>query len=238
VKNSAQHLIKIPAARECRILERLNKFVVKIVVDETENLAFLQNTGRLQQYIERGRPGFCIPITKPKRLRYRLFAVRDNGFCAILDTLLQAKSFESALERNLIPWLTGYRIAKRDVRVDHVRLDYLVKRDTDECFLELKSAIHRLDGYASYPDCPSIRAFKQLEAMLRLVNGGATVFLIFVAAVPDVVGFKLNNRADPKLCGLIRKAAEVGVNIKGISISYDPNTSSITLLDHDIPIEI
>ncbi len=238
MKSSAQHLIKIPAASECKILERLNKFIVKIEIDETEDLAFLQNTGRLQQYIERGRMGFCIPIKKPKRLRYRLFAVRDNSLCAVLDTLLQAKSFESALKKNFIPWLIGYQITKRDVRINHVRADYLVERKSDKCFLELKSAILRLDGCASYPDCPSTRAFRQLKAMLKLVKSGATVFLIFVAAVPNVIGFKLNHHADPRLCSLIKKAAEEGVNIKGISIGYDPDSSSIALLDYDLPIEI
>ncbi len=234
----SRRLITVPAATECRILERLNKFVVRIKIGGSEELAFLQNTGRLREYVKRDKIGFCAPIEKPKKLRYRLFAVKDHGGGALIDTLLQARAFERAVERNFIPWLSGYEILRREARIGGTRIDYLLRRKHEEAVLEVKSAVSRLDGYASYPDCPSVRARKQLKAILEWVKMGGKAFLVFVASIPNVRGFRPNHEVDPGLCDLIRECWRAGVEVRGVAMIYDPKSSTILLLDPSIPIKL
>ena len=62
----SRRLITVPAATECRILERLNKFVVRIEIGESEELAFLQNTGRLREYVKRERSDFALRSRIPR----------------------------------------------------------------------------------------------------------------------------------------------------------------------------
>lgn len=231
-------LLIIQDAEECRILERLNRFTVRVEVDGRGELAYLQNTGRLLDHVRRGRRGFCTPIRGSGKLARRLFAVDEGDLAAIVDTSLQEKAFEEAVGRGLIPWLRGHRIAGRNVRVSGSRIDYLMRGGLGEAYVELKSAVLRLGEHASYPDCPSRRARGQVAEMLGLIGRGARAILVFVAALPRIKGFKLNYEADPRLCSLISEAHRLGLEIRGIQLAYDPRSSSIILLDEDLPIEI
>lgn len=238
MKYRGTELIEVGEAIRCKIIKRLNKFVVRMSINGREDLAFVQNTGRLQQYLQKGRTGYCMRIEKPKKLAYRLFAVDDGHYASIIDTSLQERSFEKALEKELLSWLRGYRVEKRNTFIFGSRIDYLLRRGSDEAFLELKSAVMRLGIYAAYPDCPSARAIKQLESLKRLAIEGKRAFLVFIAAVPGVCGFKLNYEADPKLCNLIREAASQGVFVRSFSIAYSPINSTVTFLDDHLPMKI
>lgn len=231
-------LLALRGVEECLILERVNRFTVRVEIEGQEELAFLQNTGRLLEYIVRGRGGFCAPITRPRKLGKRLFAISEDEFAAVVDTYLQSKAFEEAVNRDLIPWLRGYWILRRNTPLARTRMDYVMACESGDLILELKSATLRLGDYASYPDCPSTRAIKQVKEMMKLIERGTRAIITFIAALPSIRGFKLNYEADPILCNLIVRAHDAGLGIRGIQIAYEPSSSSIILLDPDIPIEI
>ncbi len=237
-KSEGYSLLPLRGVGECLILERVNRFTVKVEIEGREGLAFLQNTGRLLGYIVRGRTGFCVPVASPKKLGRRLFAIHDNGLAAVVDTLLHSKVFEEAVSHGLICWLEGYRILRRDVPLANSRIDYLMTGGGGDALVELKSAVLRLGYYASYPDCPSSRAVRQVTDLLKLVEHGARAILVFIAAIPYIRGFKLNYEADPVLCDLIVRAHGAGLEVKGVQIAYEPVSSSIILLNPDLPIEI
>jgi sugar fermentation stimulation protein A len=101
-----QEYPRIPTLRgveECVILERLNRFTVRVEIGGWERLVFLQNTGRLLEYMVRGRRGFCIPVKRLRKLSRRLFAILEDDLAAIVDTYLQARAFEEAVGQDLIP---------------------------------------------------------------------------------------------------------------------------------------
>jgi len=231
-------LLVLRGVEECLILERLNRFTIRVKIDDQEDLVFLQNTGRLLEYIVRGRRGFCAPTARPEKLRRRLFAIPEDGLAAVVDTYLQSRAFEEAVNRGLIPWLEGYQISRRNIPLAGARIDYLMSREGADLILELKSAALRLGDYASYPDCPSTRAVKQVGEMMGLVERGARAIIAFIAAIPNIRGFKLNYEADPALCSLIARAHAAGLEVRGVQMAYEPESSSIILLNPDLAIEI
>jgi len=220
------------------ILERLNRFTVMVEVGGRESLAFLQNTGRLLEYVVRGRRGFCIPVKRPGKLPRRLFAILEDDLAAIVDTHLQSRAFEEAVKQGLVPWLRDCRILRRDIPLAGTRIDYLVSCELGDMLLELKSAVLRLGNHASYPDCPSSRAVRQVKGMLEHIERGGRAVILFIAALPHVRGFKLNHEADPALCEFITRAHEAGLEVRAVQMAYEPTGSSIILLNSDLPIEI
>lgn len=48
-------LFRIENPQECRIIERLNRFVVKIEVKGNNHPAYINNTGRLYELLVNGR---------------------------------------------------------------------------------------------------------------------------------------------------------------------------------------
>jgi sugar fermentation stimulation protein A len=230
-------LINVSGVSRCTILERINRFTVEITHDGGKTRAYLCNTGRLSDYLKRGREGFCTTQAGGK-LPLRLFAVLDVGGAAIVDTQLQMKAFEQAAMLRLIPWLSGWEIAKRNVRLLGSTIDYLFKADGSSLFLEVKSAVLRGDGYALYPDCPSPRGQRHIEALTRHAEAGGMAGVSFIAAIPEALGFKPYREGDPRIAELLKKAAASGVAIRALSMHFDPEESAVCLDSPSLPVEI
>ena len=238
--NKREHpiLLKLRSVKSCKIIRRINRFVVEIIVDNRRDFAHINNTGRLQEYLIKGKEGFCLKFEKPKKTKYRLFSIAVNEYGALIDTWIQGKAFEKALDLELIPWLHGYKIIKRNVKLNNSMIDYLIKRGDAETYLELKSAVQRIDRYASYPDAPSIRARRQLRDLIRLVENGGKAIILFIVGLRDVEAFKPNKEIDPKIHQLLLKGSQIGLKIKAIGIYYDPKGSTIKLWNPDMKIVI
>ncbi len=56
----------------CSIKERVNRFTVKIKIDEKEDYALLTNTGRLKDIIFEGNKAMCIERNNIKKLINRI----------------------------------------------------------------------------------------------------------------------------------------------------------------------
>lgn len=232
-------LARIDSPIVCRIVRRLNRFVVLVSVDGKLVKAYLSNTGRLRDYLIEGRLAYA-SIASPNRMTtYNLFAIDEDGLAALIDTRLQTKSFEEALNRGLIPWLDGFRIFKRNVRLRSSLIDYLLKLDDKMMYLEVKSAVIRIDrSIASYPDCPSIRGRRHVEDLISASSMGLNCVILFLASLPYVDRFKPNSSVDPKLADLLKLAVRAGVLVKAVSMYYDPSDSSIYLDNPELRVEL
>ena len=227
-------ILKLPTPIRCKILERVNRFKVKIEFDGRIEYAHINNTGRLREYLIRGKRGFCLRFEKPKKTKYRLFSIEVDGYGALIDTWIQGKAFERSLDLKLIPWLKGYRIIRRNVKLNRSIIDYLLRCGDEETYLELKSAVQRIDRYASYPDAPSIRARKQLRDLIRYVEDGGRTMIAFMIGLRDVMGFRPNKDVDPEIHKLLLRGLQIGLEIKAIGVYYDPSRSSIRLWNSDV----
>ena len=217
-------------------MKRVNRFVVKIEINGKYYLASNNNTGRLEEFMVDGKKAFCIKRTIPKKTTHRLFAILENGKGAIIDTNLQMKSFEIALEKNLIPWLKNCKMIKRNPRLGNSTLDYLISCNGDEIFLELKSAVLRIDHEARYPDCPTTRGQRHIKEIIKHVRSGNKAMIIFIAALPNVNAFRPHEKGDPLIKKFLEDASRHGVPIKAINIAYDPLNKHVFLIDADLPV--
>jgi len=149
-------------------------------------MAYINNTGRLHDYLGRGKRGFCLKGNNDgRKTEYTLFSVienKDNG--VIIDTWIQMKAFEEALREGLIPWLKGCKIMKRNIQLGSSYIDYQLDCIEEKIYLEVKSAVLKQNSYAMYPDCPSLRGRRHIADLTKhIINGGKSVIL-FIAAVP------------------------------------------------------
>jgi sugar fermentation stimulation protein A len=229
-------LFKLDNLVKCSLVDRLNRFTVRVVVGGGVCLAHLTNTGRLSEFLVGGREGFCSVISG-SRLNYRLVAVRDIGGYAILDTLTQGRVFEYLLSHGLIPWLSGCSLRKRNFRLGGEVIDYVIECVDDMRLVELKSAVLRVgDDYASYPDCPTIRGRRQIK-VLADYSSVFKPYVVFMASLPNVKGFKPYCLGDPDIPHVMRYASEKGVVFKAIN-SYLDEERWVVLGNTDLPVSL
>ena len=238
MSSDAERILFMRGAKECTIIERINRFVVKIILDSAVLKAYINNTGMLQDYIVKGRRGFCIPHQKRLKTDCRLFAIREKKLAAIIDTQLQMQALEKIITLNLLPWSRGYRILKRNAKLGRSLIDYLLECNGKKIYLEVKSAVLRNGKYAMYPDCPSLRGRRHIAEITSHVKNGGRGIIFFIAALPDVKAFKPNSLADPEVSRLLTEAKEAGVDIRALELYYNPEDYFIYLSKPNLPVEI
>jgi len=171
-------LLKIENYEKGIIIERLNRFVVKGKIKNKLVLAHLNNTGRLEDFLRKGKVGLFLPInadyadstqTARTKLKFRLSMVKESkNIYSIIDTQLQMKCFEIALEKGYISWLKGAKILKRNFKINHSLIDYLIEHKNKKYLLEIKSAVMKYKNFAMYPDCPSVRGQKHIKELINI----------------------------------------------------------------------
>ncbi len=206
-------------AVDCVIVGRVNRFVVRVLVNGVPVDAHLTNTGRLTELLTGGRRGLCIPISG-RRLGYRLVGVLDrDGFYAVVDTLTQNRFFEYLLSHGSLPWLRGCSIVSRSPVLGGSRLDYLLDCGGERVYVETKSAVLRgAGGEAMYPDCPSLRGRRHIVELTRFVEGGGRGLLVFIAGFRGPRCFMPYRGGDSVIYDLLCRALEKGVGVRAFSI--------------------
>ena len=178
--------------------------------------ALLRNTGRLADLIHPGAEILCLPKEGGKTAAQVLGTVVDDERATLLDTLVQARAFETAAKRGLIPWLPG--IVRREVRVRESRLDYAIELAGDQGFLELKSAVHLRGECATYPDAPSARGRRHIALLTELSRKGYPCLIAFIAAHPAADRFCPDVETDPEIGKALLAARAAGVRIHALKL--------------------
>jgi sugar fermentation stimulation protein A len=225
-------LLKIENYKKGIIIERLNRFVVKARIKNKHILVHLNNTGRLEDFLKKGNGGLFLPIEN--KLKFRLSMIKESkNIYSIIDTSLQMKCFEIALEKGYISWLKEAKILKRNFKIDNSLIDYLIQHKNKKYFLEIKSAVMKYKNFAMYPDCPSIRGQKHIK---ELIDNSKNSIILFVAGMKNISAFSPNKNADPKIYELLKIAKNKGVKIKAIQIYFDEKRKSVILKNDNLPV--
>lgn len=231
-------LLRVDDTLCCTIVQRLNRFVVEVLLAGKRVRAYINNTGRLEGFLEAGRLGFCFRFPHPKRTEVRLFALEEAGLGAVIDTRLQMRAFEQAIGRGLIPWLRGCQVVRRNPRLGESVLDYLLQCGGAPLFVEVKSAVLRDGDAAMYPDCPTPRGRRHIGELIRHTRDGGRGAIVFLAALPGVSAFRPWARGDPEVPDLLRRAEGAGVMIRSCSMVFDPADSWFYLDDADLDVRL
>jgi sugar fermentation stimulation protein A len=220
----------------CWIMERLNRFVVRVEISGKQHFMHINNTGRLEEFLVSGRKAFCMKTEHKGKTEGRLFAIEERGLGALIDTQLQMKAFERLVDKGQIPWLKTCSIQKRNPRLGDSVLDYLLKCENKTVFLEVKSAVLREGRFATYPDCPTTRGQRHVQELTEYSKKGGAAVIVFMAALPEVSAFKPFTEGDPVLCDYLRVAHEQGVRIRAIGLFFDPRDNNVHLYNPSLPV--
>lgn len=220
---------------ECIFIRRENRFVGRAICGSQETIVHINNTGRLLDVLYGGSRILCTRIEGRKTKLRVIGSYVDGDMWTLIDTKMQERAFVASVEKNLIEWLEGYKVYKRDVEIKGTKIDFLLRRSDREALVELKSAVyfHSSDMSARYPDTISLRGRRHIEILSELE--GRDRYLVFIAGHPLARIFGPSS-VDPLLPSLLRKASMAGIYIKAIKFYIDNN--SIVLSDPNLPVTL
>ncbi len=183
-------------------IERTNRFTVLVEAGGEERLCHLHDPGRLTHLLVRGRRVYARNAWRPgRRTSCDIVAVEDRGVLVLEDTRIANKAFPRIAA---ILYQGAYSV-ESEVLVPGARIDHVVHTPGGPVYVEAKSTNLAVNRVALFPDSPSQRASRQLDALLRLARRGARTGIVFFSLRSDVDIVRPNRSVDPvfssKLCG-------------------------------------
>ncbi|WP_309139243.1 DNA/RNA nuclease SfsA [Haloferax volcanii] len=221
------------------IVDRPNRFVVRVRFEDAPERVFLGDPGALEGTVEPGNEILCSPVDDPERATdYDAITVRVDGVYVSVRPAFANDLFERVLARDTIPAFAGYSCLKREpVLPEHGRTDFLVETPADEtAFVEIKSCTHVEDGVAMFPDRQTERGRRHLRSLEALSEDGHETHVVFVVQRPDVERFRPYRAVDPEFVDLLARVQEIGVGVHAITTSFDPPHYS--LRNDNLPVDM
>ena len=160
----------------------------------------------------------------PKRkYAYSWEMVKINSLWIGINTMLTNKIVVESIEKNLIPELTGYDKIVTEKKVSqNSRLDIMLQRKDELCFVEIKNVSLVENKIALFPDAVTKRGAKHLAELIRLKSEGHRAVILFLIQRQDGERFAPADKIDPEYGRLLREAHLSGVEILPYRATVNP----------------
>jgi sugar fermentation stimulation protein A len=221
------------------VVDRPNRFVVRVRFDGSPARAHLADPGALEGVLAPGREIVCSPAAAPDRATdYDAVAVRADGVWVSLRTALANDLVERALARDALPPFAGYTCRAREPSLpDHGRTDFRLETpEGDGAYVEVKSTTHVADGVAMFPDRQTERGRRHVRALTALHDAGHEAHVLFVVQRPDATKFRPYRAVDPDFADLLARARAAGVGVHALATAFDP--PHYRLAESTLPVDL
>jgi sugar fermentation stimulation protein A len=213
---------------EGKFLRRYKRFFADVELDDGRVIvAHCPNTGSLIGCLAEGsRAVLRDSQNDARKMRYTFQAIRVGRTLVNVDTSLPNAAVFEAIERGLLPELSGYAEARREVVYGkNSRIDVLLTRASGElCYIEVKNTTYAVGRVAAFPDAVTERGLKHLGELTRMVKQGHRAVQFFFVSRDDVDHFRPADEVDPAYAKALRKAAKSGVEILAYSNRVRPDS--------------
>lgn len=195
---------------EGRFVERVNRFIARVEVENEEVLCHVKNTGRCRELFVKGTRVCLEKNDNPKRKTvYSLISVEKDGALVNVDSQAPNKMVKEWLEKTE----AGIITLRPETVFGNSRFDFYLETAEKREWIEVKGVTLVEDGVARFPDAPTERGIKHMEELCQAVEEGYQARLIFVIQRKDAVLFEANRERHPAFAEVLARAVEKGVHI-------------------------
>lgn len=216
-----------------RFLRRYKRFFADVELDDGRVVtAHCPNTGAMTGCMQ---PGWRVLLSRsddPRRKLAYTWELIHNGRCWICINTMHANRLvaealaggdsRSAIVREVSgDFPPGRAHITREAAWPDAsgRCDFLVSyrppraRRERRCFIEVKSVTLKRGDALEFPDAPSERARRHLEALMRVRAAGDRALLLFLAQRSDARLVRPARAVDPEYADLLGRARAAGVEV-------------------------
>jgi sugar fermentation stimulation protein A len=161
-----------------------------------------------------------------KKLKYSWKLVdHENGHYTGVDTTFANKIVNEALEQGKILELEEYDTILREQNYgENSRIDFLLKRGSKSCFLEVKSVtLCRQGNIAEFPDTVTLRGAKHLKEIAKKINSDTRAIVLYLVQRSDCSNFKIASDLDPNYAQETIFSQNSGVEFVCYGVNFLPN---------------
>jgi sugar fermentation stimulation protein A len=213
-----------PDLIEGTLVRRYKRFLADVKLRDGQVVtAHCPNSGSMKACAEAGRPVFLSSHdTAKRRLRYTWELIDMGSSLVGVNTLVPNRLVRTAVIAGAVAALTGYETVRSEVNYGAgSRVDLLLERNGDKCFVEVKNCTLVVEGEASFPDAVTSRGLKHLVELQEQVRKGHRAVMFFLVQRMDARRFRPADAIDPAYGKELRRALQNGVEAFVYDVSID-----------------
>ena len=215
----------IKALIKGKLIKRYKRFFTDVKIGKEIITAHCPNTGSMKGLLDEGNEVYVSKNDDPKRkLKYTLEIIKVKKNLVGVNTHFANKIVFHGLSNNLVKEVANNDIIKPEVFFDkETRFDFLVKKNKQKIFLEVKNVtLFRDEKTAEFPDAITARGSKHLKTLIKAVKKGYKSYLLFLVQIEGVQNFKIAKDIDKEYYENYLLAKKAGV----IFLAYQCKISS------------
>ena len=215
------------------LIKRYKRFLADVLLpDGTAVTAHCPNSGSMKGYNDEGLAVWLLPSDNPKRkLNYTWELVEDRDGDRIMVHAARANALvKEAIENGIVKELQGYETLRSEVRYgsQNSRIDLLLEKDGDRCYIEVKSVTLKEDGVLMFPDAVTTRGQKHLQELMEVKRNGDRAVLFFAVLREGGSDFRPAAHIDPLYAALLHDAINAGVEVLLYRAGFEGDTVGLS----------
>lgn len=214
-------------------IERLNRFVAKVVVENETQLVHVKNTGRCKELLLEGAKIYLEKSDNPNRkTKFSLISVYKGNTLVNMDSQVPNDVIYQGILNQKIKGFDDLTFLKREQTYGRSRFDMYYETKDSKGYIEVKGVTLEEDGIARFPDAPTTRGTKHVNELLEAQDHGYNNYIVFLIQMSPVHLFIPNDEKDAVFTAALRNAEKKGVKV--ICMTSTITENSIELLN-EIP---
>ncbi len=201
---------------EARLIERVNRFVARIIWRGEEVVCHVPNTGRMRELMFPNAKLGVLPYPEDGRAtRCKLVLVQREGEWVCIESVLANRFMELLLQSGEADFGPVQDLC-REVPLDGSRLDISYRTGERRTWMEVKCCTLVEGGHARFPDAPTVRGAKHLRELVAVRQRGEEAIAAFLVT-RHAVDFTANAATDPHFARALLQAHRAGVAIRAFA---------------------
>ncbi len=201
-------------------LERPNRFIAEVKLDNGSlETVHVHDSGRIKELLFEGNRVNIKSASNPNRKTKwdMISALSDDGEEILINSAHHRYISENIIRDPEISPFGEVDSVRAEVKYGNSRIDYLLTKNGENIWVEVKGVSLSVDRVAMFPDAPSTRAQRHLKELMEILEKGdraAVLLLIF----RDSEYFRPKWETDPVFSKLFYEARERGVEIYPVQL--------------------
>ena len=209
-------------------VSRPNRFIAHVLIDGTEEIVHVKNTGRCKELLVPGCKVYLEDFERRmgiRKLRYSFIKIekkRDEG----KNESILINMDSQAPNKVVGEWLAtqGYTFIKSEYKYGDSRIDFYMEKGTDKYLLEVKGCTLEYNGHCFFPDAPTERGVKHLEELIKAKEHGYHAAVLILIQMEESIDFAPNDETHKEFGDTLRIAASRGVEVLCYNCKVTPDS--------------
>jgi len=205
-----------PRVRKAILVERPNRFLGVVKLDDELTEVFIPNPGRMYELMVPGNEVFLRENSAPHRKTdFDMIGLEYKGVLISIDSNLPNRFIKQLLNSHKLSFFDYYERVISEPRAYEGRFDFRLEGPSGITFIEVKSCTLVEEGRAIFPDAPTTRGTRHLRHLAASLKESVAsrAAVIFVIQRPDAIIFSPNDNTDPAFGDALRQAHSNGVEV-------------------------